>query len=51
MRIGIIAAMEEELKPFLKLKGKNLVLISCGVGKVNAAAKTQQLIDKLKLRK
>lgn len=45
-KIGLIAAMEEELKPFLRLKKRNIFLISCGVGKVNAAAKSQYLVDK-----
>lgn len=45
-KIGIIAAMEEELKPFLRLKKREISLIPCGVGKVNAAAKTQYLVDK-----
>lgn len=31
-----------------KIKGKNCVLVKCGVGKVNAARTTQLLIDKFK---
>lgn len=46
MKIGLIAAMQEELKPFLRLKKRDIILTSCGIGKVNAAAKTQYFIDR-----
>ncbi|MBU1240879.1 5'-methylthioadenosine/adenosylhomocysteine nucleosidase [Myxococcota bacterium] len=65
MRIGIIAAMEEELRtlrrllsgttesttgPFLffegRLCGLDVVLLQCGIGKVNAAVGTALLIER-----
>ncbi len=45
MKIVIIAALKEELESFLRLKDKKIKLVTCGVGKVNAAAKTQEVID------
>lgn len=63
MNIGIIGAMDEELKLLLsemelekeekanmtfnsgKLMGKNVVVVRCGIGKVNAAICTQVLAD------
>lgn len=46
MKICLMAAMEQELKPLLKLKDKRVVMQVSGIGKVNAAAKTQAIIDK-----
>lgn len=63
-KIGIIAAMDEELALLLKeagykgkadgfiectLEGKAVVLAKCGIGKVNAALMTQRLISECKV--
>lgn len=63
MTIGIIAAMEKEIKKYKEIfdleltnqnlniyegnyQNKKIILCLCGIGKVNAAATTQYLIDK-----
>jgi len=67
MKIGIVAAMQEELESFLKampgheetdhgrfnyytgkIYGTDIVLLLCGIGKVNAAVGTTLLIEKFK---
>ncbi|MCQ2412235.1 MAG: 5'-methylthioadenosine/adenosylhomocysteine nucleosidase [Sphaerochaetaceae bacterium] len=63
-KVGIIAAMDEELALFLQLTGKeksknefvectingtDCVLVKCGIGKVNAALTTQRLISEYKV--
>ena len=48
MKIAIIAALNEEIKLFRKMESNKIYLAVCGVGKVNAAAKTQAVIDKFK---
>lgn len=62
MKIGIIAAMEKEIKKYQEIydlekiddrfdiykgsyQNKTILLCLCGIGKVNAAATTQYLID------
>lgn len=64
--LGIIVAVDEELTEVLKIfdsvkeevyNGKtfyisnNIVVVQCGVGKVNAALTTQMLIDKYNVKK
>lgn len=44
-KLGIICAMEEELAPFVSLRDERLLLIKSGVGKVNAAIATMEVIQ------
>ena len=48
MRVGIIAAMEVELKPLKRFNQDGVVVMVSGAGKVNVASKAQELIDKFK---
>ncbi|MBQ7554604.1 MAG: 5'-methylthioadenosine/S-adenosylhomocysteine nucleosidase [Bacteroidaceae bacterium] len=49
MKIGIIVAMDKELRQLQQLFGKDEVLVQkCGIGKVNAALGAQRMINEFK---
>ena len=48
MKIGIIVAMEKELKQLQELHRENMIVQQCGIGKVNAALGAVEMIHQHK---